>query len=265
MKNRRTLLLPCALIVKTWKSQCWSIWHWQWPSHLQCLGLYNRDANGIPVLRGYPEYWLGIWKYFCLILFWLFRGGAKQAGIRNLFIRSWMRRRWWWPKNKLHILGWFYDEYKIPVNSLIWKEKSSFIITWQLKICELFWFDENKFSAIFWTEQNFLLFIVTWNLMFDNKNICFSSSWQTAAVGIREWCKKNTSCSWNLSWKCTRPSLVHLYPSAGPLSKGKSGRKLGPTCFCSGDEEVATLRPGNILDLRWSKSGWRQLQVFENW
>ena len=32
------------------------------------------------------------------------------------------------------------------------------------------------------------------------------------------------------------PSLVHLCPPAGPLSKGKSGRKLGPTCFCSGDE-----------------------------
>ena len=176
-----------------------------------------------------------------------------------------MRRRWWWPQNKLHILGWFYDEYKIPVNSLIWKEKSSFIITWQLKICELFWFDENKFSAIFWTEQNFLLVRVTWNLMFDNKNICFSSSWQTAAVGIWEWCRKNTSCSWNLSWKCTRPSLVHLGPPAGPLSKGKSGRKLGPTCFCSSHEEVATLRPGNILDLRSAESGWGQLQVFENW
>ena len=58
------------------------------------------------------------------------------------------------------------------------------------------------------------------------------------------------------------PSLVHLCPPAGPLSKGKSGRKLGPTCFCSGDEGMGTLRPGNILDLRSAESGWSQLQVF---
>ena len=138
-----------------------------------------------------------------------------------------MRRRWWWPKNKLHIIRWFYDEYKIPVNSLIWKEKSSFIITLQLKICELFWFDENKFSAIFWTEQNFLLVMVTWNLMFDNKNICFSSSWQTAVVGIREWCKKNTSCSWNLSWKCTAAKSGALVPAGWASLKREIGTKVG--------------------------------------
>ena len=84
--------------------------------------------------------WLSenIFSWYCFVSL---QGGAKQAGIGNLFIRSWMWR-WWWPKNKLHIIRCFYDEYKNPIKSLIWKEKSSFIITWQLKICELSGFDK---------------------------------------------------------------------------------------------------------------------------
>ena len=71
---------------------------------------------------------------------------------------------------------------------------------------------------------------ITWNLMFNNQNICFFSSWQTAAVGIREWCKKNTSCTWKC-WKCTRQVWCTCARRLGLSQKGNRDESWDQLAF----------------------------------